>query len=465
MAPRLSPPPFHRSLTARLLAWTVLFVMLAEVLIYAPSIGRYRKVWLEERLQDAHLAILALEATPDGMVDAELQARLLALAGTEGITLHRRDGRSLMLGPGMPRMADAVFDLRQTGLLGFIADAAETLAGDGKRLLKVVGPSPGGADIVIEALMPEAPLRLGLIEFSQRILALSLFISGVTAVVVFLSLHRLLVRPLRRLSEAMLAFREAPEDAGRQIRPADRGDEVGTAERALAEMQRDLRAALTQKARLAALGTAVTKIHHDLRGILATALVVSERLEHSGDPEVRQFTPTLVKAIDRAAALCSQTLRYAREGPPAVTVAPLVLADLADEVVDALTAEYPDCRWINDLPRQLEAMADRELVFRILANLGRNAAEAGATDVILAAAAGSAAAVAVSDNGPGLCLRARQSLFQPFAGSSRQDGFGMGLAIARELAAAQGGSLVLEATGASGSVFILRLPAVQAAMD
>lgn len=458
MSTRLSPPPFHRSLTARLLAWTVLFVMLAEVLIYAPSIGRFRKVWLEERLQDAHLAILALEATPDGMVDAELQARLLALAGTEGITLHRRDGRSLMLGPGMPRMADAVFDLRQTGFLGFIAEAVETLAGDGGRLLKIVGPSPAGPDILIEALMPEAPLRLGLIEFSQRILALSLFISGVTAVVVFLSLHRLLVRPLRRLSEAMLAFREAPEDAGRQIRPAERDDEVGTAERALAEMQRDLRAALGQKTRLAALGTAVTKIHHDLRGILATALVVSERLEHSGDPEVRQLTPTLVKAIDRAAALCSQTLRYAREGPPAVTVAPLALADLADEVIDALAAEHPDCRWVNDLPRDLAALADRDLVFRILANLGRNAAEAGARNVTLSAPGGGAV-VAVGDDGPGLSLRARQTLFQPFAGSARPDGLGMGLAIARELAAAQGGSLSLEASSESGSIFILRLPA------
>lgn len=459
MPPGLAPPPFHRSLSARLLSLTVLFVMLAEVLIYAPSIGRFRKVWLEERLNDAHLAILALEATPDGMVDAELQGRLLAHAGTEGITLHRPDGRALMLGPGMPRPADAVFDLRQGGFLGFIADAVETLAGDGRRRLKVVGRSQADGEPLIEAMIPEAPLRRALIDYSQRILALSLFISGMTAMLVFVALHRLLVRPLRRLSEAMLAFREAPEDAGRLIRPGDRGDEVGTAEMALAEMQRDLRAALAQKTRLAALGAAVTKIHHDLRGILATALVVSERLEHSEDPEVRRMTPTLVKAIDRAAALCSQIMRFAREGPPVVGVAPLILAEVAAEVVDALAAEHPDCRWRNELAGDLVALADRELVFRILTNLGRNAAEAGAGSVALSGRrAGEQIEVTIADDGPGLPFKARQTLFQPFAGSARPGGFGLGLAIARELAAAQGGSLRLEATGDVGTIFNLRLP-------
>lgn len=461
---KAAAPPPHRSLSARLLALTVLFVMVAEVLIFAPSIGRFRKVWLEERLDDAHLAILALEATPDGMVDAVLQGRLLALAGTEGITLHRPDGGALMLGPGMPMPADAVFDLRQGSFLGFIADAAQTMAGDGRRRLKVVGRSHADGGPLIEAIVPEAPLRRAMIDYAQRILALSLFISGLTAILVYIALHRLLVRPLRRLSESMLAFREAPEDARRLIRPSGRRDEVGTAESALAEMQRDLRAALTQKTRLAALGAVVTRIHHDLRGILATGLVVSERLEHSDDPEVRRLTPTLVKAIDRAVGLCSQTLSYAREGPPAVTPAPLGLRAAALEVIEAMAVEHPDCRWLAEVPAGLAALADRELVFRILANLGRNAAEAGARTILFdgAAAAGGRVELIVADDGPGLSQRAQQTLFQPFAGTARPGGFGLGLAIARELAAAQGGGLRLADTGATGSRFVLSLPAAPA---
>ena len=53
-----------RSLSARLLVLTVSFVILAEVLIFGPSVARYRVAWFEEKLGAAHLAVLALDATP-----------------------------------------------------------------------------------------------------------------------------------------------------------------------------------------------------------------------------------------------------------------------------------------------------------------------------------------------------------------------------------------------------------------
>src|SRR3546814_18201357 len=83
----------------------------------------------------------------------------------------------------------------------------------------------------------------------------------------------------------------------------------------LAPMQHGLRAALLQKPRLAALGTAVTKVNHDLRNILATASLISDRLAKSGDPAVRSLAPALVNAIDRALHLCAQTLQFTRAGP------------------------------------------------------------------------------------------------------------------------------------------------------
>src|SRR3546814_12514015 len=70
-------PPLTRSLSAKLLLLTIVFVMLAEVMIYAPSIGRMRLVYLAERLAAAHLSILALEATPDNMVSTEMEGELL----------------------------------------------------------------------------------------------------------------------------------------------------------------------------------------------------------------------------------------------------------------------------------------------------------------------------------------------------------------------------------------------------
>ena len=65
----------------------------------------------------------------------------------------------------------------------------------------------------------------------------------------------------------------------------------------------------------------------------------------------------------------------------------------------------------------------------------------------------------LADDGPGLPERARLNLFQPFLGSTRRGGAGLGLAISRELAQAHGGDLVLVETGPGGTVFDLRLPA------
>lgn len=454
------PAPW-RGLSARLLVLTVVFVMLAEVLIYAPSIGRYRKVWLEDRIDEAYLAALALEAAPARGLDAAMRGRLLEQAMALGIMIETPDGRMLALTPDMPRRADHVVDLRHQTFFGYISDAFKTLARDDGEVLRVIGHAGGAGMPLVEVLTPEAPLRAAMISYSQRILLLSLFISAVAAGLVYLSLHWLLVRPLRRLTASMLAFRKAPEDARLIIRPGRRRDEIGVAERALAGMQDDLRTALVQRARLAALGTAVTKINHDLRSILSSAMVVSDRLEESADPEVRRNTPLLVRAIDRAVGLCTQTMNYAREGPPMVAVSRFPLAALVDEAgATVATGGGSRPEWRSEVAPGLEVEADRTLLFRVLTNLGRNAADAGAGRVrVTGERQGDRVVLRVGDDGPGLPEKARRNLFVPFAGSARAGGTGLGLAIARELMAAQGGEIALEHTGGDGTVFRLAIPA------
>tara|TARA_B100000676_G_scaffold292881_1_gene329002 strand:- start:254 stop:499 length:246 start_codon:yes stop_codon:yes gene_type:complete len=73
-------PPMVSSLSARLLLLTIAFVMLAEILIFVPSISRFRAVYLEEHLAATELASLALEATPDRLVSEDLAMELLAHA-------------------------------------------------------------------------------------------------------------------------------------------------------------------------------------------------------------------------------------------------------------------------------------------------------------------------------------------------------------------------------------------------
>src|SRR3989337_2977180 len=90
-------PPLTKSLSAKLLLLTIACVMLAEVLIYAPSIGRMRVVYLQERLAAAHLSILALEATPDNMVSKEMEAELLQHVGAYMVALTKPGAGKLML--------------------------------------------------------------------------------------------------------------------------------------------------------------------------------------------------------------------------------------------------------------------------------------------------------------------------------------------------------------------------------
>ena len=451
-------------LSARLLILTIAFVMLAEVLIYAPSIARFRQSHLEERLAAAHLAILALDATPDQMVSADLERELLTHVGAHKVALRRPGQGKLMLMTGDRDSVDASYDLRQGTFFGLIGDAISALAREDGRVLRIVGISPKDPEVVVEVVLDEAPLRADMLGFSKRILALSLVISLFTAALVYLSLHWLIVRPMRRITDSMTAFRDAPEDASRIIEPSSRFDEIGVAQRELATMQDGLRAALQQKTRLAALGIAVSKINHDLKNILATALLVSDRLLGSEDPEVRRVAPTLMGAIDRAVSLCGQTLNFTREGPAPLALSSFDLRTLVEDVGRALPSTASgECRWDNRLEGGTEVRADREQLFRVLANLGQNAMEAGAKSVAVSARLDNKQIdILVEDDGPGLPPRARERLFQPFAGSARPGGTGLGLAIARDLMRAHGGDIQLERSTGEGSCFRLILPLIEA---
>ena len=457
-------PPLASGLSARLLLLTVAFVMLAEVLIFAPSIARFRLDHLQERLAAGHLAILALEATPDHMVSPELTMELLTHVEALTVALTKPGSGKLMLMDMPPDRIDATYDLREVGFLGLIRDAFAVLWGEPMRIIRVLGPPPKDDRLLVEVVLDEAPLRHEMLAFSQRILALSLVISLFTAALVYLSLHRMLVRPMRRISDSMSAFREDPEDASRVIHPSDRNDEIGFAEHELAAMQEDIRGALRQKTRLAALGIAVTKINHDLRNILATAQLVSDRLERSDDPEVKRVTPTLMSAIDRAANLCSETLDFTREGSPNLKLSCFDLRELTADVAGDLPGEVNgEPVWHNLLDGDIQIEADREQLYRVLSNLGQNAIQAGASRVeVSAEPAGGRLRVRVSDNGPGLPPRARAHLFQPFTGSARAGGTGLGLAIARDLIRAHGGEIRLEHSTAEGTSFCFDLPLKQA---
>ncbi|HEX6118001.1 MAG TPA: HAMP domain-containing sensor histidine kinase [Dongiaceae bacterium] len=459
-------PNFGRGLSARLLVLTVCFVMVSEVLIYAPSIARFRDDWLEERLVNSYLAVLALEATPGYMIDPELEIKLLENAGARLIALRTPDGKNLVLrGSTSPPIIDATIDLSDQMMTTLVGDAIETLWVGGNRLLRVKGQIPRAGDAWLDVVLDEAPLRQAMISYSWRILGLSIVISLVTAALIFGALQWLLIRPMRRLTQRMVDFRASPEDMSRDHAAARRRDEIGVAEREFVQLQKQIRKALKQRERLAALGTAVSKINHDLRGVLATAQLVADRLAHSESPEVKKMAPALVRALDRAIALCSDTLNFTREGPDKPEYSSFPLADLHGEVGESLgkylngaavlTAEFAD---------DFALTADRGQLYRVIHNLAENAMQMGAHNVaVRARRAEGKVEIEVADDGPGLPPKALQSLFVPFKGSARSGGTGLGLAIARELMRVQGGDLRLANNDATGATFLLELPDRRAA--
>lgn len=470
-----------RSLSGRLLLLTVIFVMLAEVAIFVPSVARFREDYLMERLHRAQIASLALLATPDDMVSPELEAELLATAGVTNIVLRRNAIRELILTSAMPPPVDVDVDLRGATAWTLIKGAMSRWAAPAGQTIRVIGAPTGAGGELIEVTLPADPLRDAMVEYGLRVLFLSLVISVVTAVLIVMAMRRFVVRPMTRVIDNMRDFQRAPEDAGRVIRPASGIREIAAAEQALAEMETELRAALRQRARLAALGEAVAKISHDLRNVLTTAQLFADRLAASGDPAVRRVGPKLVRSLDRAAALCAATLDFGRAEEPAPELRVVALRRLIEDVRDEVFADLVEAeekaqeggeaaapaalRFVNGAPEGVAVQADPDHLHRVLANLARNARQAleasrrGGEVAIFASLGDCEVVIDICDDGPGLPKSARENLFAAFKGSGRSGGAGLGLAIAQELSRGMGGSLALVASDSEGTKFRLVLPA------
>lgn len=454
------------SLSGRLLLLTILYVLLTEVLILLPTLGRYHRSLLESHIASAEIAILPFTEAGGEQLSQGLRSQLLERAGAAAVMLTRPDQKELFLAQEEPSHFDLTIDLREQNVFTQIAAALDCLFRGGDRILHIVAATRIIRAQTVEVITNEASIHADLLSYAGRLVLVALAISLATGVLVFLSLYAVLVRPMGRLTRAMVRFRENPEDASRIVEASERKDEIGQAERELASMQRDILGFLQQKARLAALGSAVAKIQHDLRNILASAQLASDRLADSDDPVVKRLAPRIVASLDHAVNLATRTLRFGRadEHPPQRALFPL--AALVDEIGETALAGEPADRTVifeNAVDPVLAIDADREQLYRILLNILRNAAEAMkgrdfGNVTVKAAREGAGVAIRICDNGRGIPDAVQAKLFQPFAASTRSAGTGLGLAIARDLARAHGGDVVLESTSPSGTCFRVEIP-------
>jgi signal transduction histidine kinase len=476
MAHSIERPGPGRSLSAKILGLTVIFLLLGEILIFVPSIARFRLSYLEELIASAHVASLVTRGHGEPL-EPELESTLLEYVGARAVTLWRPDA-AVMLGRIEP--VDRVYDLRERNPIILMLDAIETLTLS-DRLIRVVGASPHQSGVTVDVITAEAPMRSEMIGYARRILILSLVLSLIVASLLFASLRSMIVIPLATITERLSEFRRRPEDGSLewQVGPG-RGDEIHIVERELIEMQRGLRSALMQKTRLAALGAAIGQVSHDLKNILASAVLISDRLEGSADPEVRKVAPRLVETLERAVRLCTDTLRFAREQPRSPELARFHLRDLINEAAVAASASAAPIAGSADtgamaapasaarltvenaIDAGLQVIADRDQLFRVLLNLARNSDEAADGEpcrmAFTAQVEDDAVTISVRDNGPGIAPTVLPRLFETFSVSGKPDGSGLGLAICREIMRAHGGDIELVETGPEGTAFSLRLP-------
>lgn len=464
-----------RSLSARLLILTVLFVFVAEIVVLIPSVSKQRIDWFHMRIDAAYLVSVALE-NPEARMISEEQARtLFETAGIRGVTVRRGDSRVLVFAPEIDPHGSANMhrvELTTMNPITLIANAWGTIFSSGDALVQVNGTPKSKKSESMDIIVSQKALREDLRIYARNILGLSLLISTLTAALLFYAFNSLIVRPVKRLTRDMGAFESDPDKASLIHIPSDRIDEIGAAERSLAMMQQRLHELLLERRRLAALGAGISKISHDLRNILASAQLMSDRLAKSDDPAVRKLSPRLIGALDRAIVLSRDTLAFGRMAPENLDKASTNLSSLANEVIEDAASIHVAGE--NIIPEGLNIVADRTQLYRALFNIAKNATEAMAAHhttangddasdpqgklIFSTEETANSVRIRITDNGPGLPDHAIADLFEPFKGSQKPGGSGLGVAISAEIARAHGGELVLERSDENGAVFMIRLP-------
>lgn len=455
--------PAPDGLSWRLLLLTVGFTFAVEALIIAPSAASFHERWLLDRLQSAELASVGVEALPYSAVEDATAEQLLTIGGVQAVVVGDQGVRRLLLqAPNLPRTPD-VIDLRRRNVGARLLDPWRTLFGHPDRSIRVQARPRYRSGDFIEVLAPAQPLKLELRAFLLNSLLVSLLISAVAGGLLYAALAFLVLQPLRRVTRSIEHFATNPETEGEP--PSTRNDEIGRVERELARMQEEVRLSLRSRARLVALGQAVAKINHDLRNMLTSAQIASERLAASPDPQVARVLPRLERALGRAAALASNVLEYGRSEEPAPQRTRIALAAAVKAAAEDAGLEADGVRLTRTIPGRLGVNADADQLHRILVNLMRNARQAieasGRHKGVVRVSAihdGDTCVIRVSDDGPGITARMSERLFEPFVSGGGPDGTGLGLTISRELAANHGGDLRLVDTGPGGTTFELRLP-------
>ena len=454
---------FITGLSGQLLILTIIFVLLAEAVIFFPSASNHRKTWLEDRAMSAgHLAI-ALNAAPESYNRMMLSQTFMKDTDISVVSVETDGESRLVLGTPPDTDNIEVLDLRND--FGGLMLGPTLAAFTGKEgYFRVLANPPPGEFETLEYLVPKRALQQEMESYCHNILGLSILIAIITGVLLYSVLRFLIVKPLQCLGDDVAEFQDDPSAPLKKKRTHDRKDEIGALSRSFTEMQEGVQASLEQRKRLADLGLAVSKINHDLRNVLTSAQLVSDRLAMDKDERVKKMGERLVRAVDRGVRIAEGVLDYSSEKEDVLELQTVNLSEIAKEAATDTLRRYDYVKFENNIDPKLAAKADADHTYRIFQNLIRNAAQAlkgqdGATISIEARNGGEKVYAVLSDNGPGLPEKVRETIFTPFSTGGGRGRTGLGLTISKELAEAQGGNISLVSSDGKGTRFELILRA------
>lgn len=224
----------------------------------------------------------------------------------------------------------------------------------------------------------------------------------------------------------------------------------------------DLLVRMQRTERLATLGEISAGIHHELKNPLAAisvaAFALRERRAVLADPRARDLLQKIEDNTARASEIVTDLLSFARlRNPERSNVAAETLAELALGRIRV----PPRCRIIRDYdPGQPLVRVDASQVAQILVNLLTNAVDAcpdGGTIRVGTRFGEADVEIRVEDDGVGISAADLPRVFEPLF-TTKTEGVGLGLALSRHLAGANGGSVELGAGPVRGTVAVLRLP-------